>query len=401
MGAFRVLHIVKVKEPLGLPVQLSHRVQFLFAHLPVFHRLGQRILQGRQPVADFRLPSGDLRLNLAHPGSDCFTAAVAFRALVQDGLAAQRAHQVMVMVFNSALGSLHWHMAVRAAQNRSMLALDPGFQLRMLGFEHLRARAGLLPVGEPDPVIVGQDRFRCHFLHAVVRHHRLAVRGGEVVFDVALSAGERSGVDRRCVLAQCLVHILVGHDHLAVVPVVRAVAGIAGDRVGRLCHDFFKRHRIDAHALLGDHLVHVRGLAGQAVGLRVGPFGLLHVVEGIGMAPGAAVILRETVTLIDIDQVRVLLQVVRHIVVLRLVIHRVHDGLQDFALGLSAAFGALGSFVRERALVLVFQLFPAAEHAGNRQRNRRDQHNANRDAEPLSLLEIIHVLASLVKRGSW
>ena len=228
---------------------------------------------------------------------------------------------MMVVILNPALGSLHRHMAVRTTQNRRMLALQVSFKFRMLRLEHLRARAGLLPVGEPDPVIVGQDRFGRHFLHAVVRHHRLAVLRREVVFDMALSAGKRRGVDRRSVLPQCLVHILVGHDHLAVVPVVCTMAGIAGNRVGRLRHDIFKRHRVYAHTLLRNHLVHVRSLAGQAVGFRVGPLGLLHIIQGIGMASGAAVVLREPVSFIDIDQVRILLQVIRHIVVLCLIVH--------------------------------------------------------------------------------
>ena len=190
MCTFGVLNIVKVKEPLGLPVQFPDRVQFFFAHLPVFHRLRQCVLQGRQPVADFGLPSGNLRLDFTHPGGYRFAASVAFRTLVQDSFTAQRAHQMVVMILDPALGGLHRHMAVRAAQNRSMLALDPGLQFRMLGLEHLRACAGLFPVGEADPVIVGQNRFGRHFLHAVIRHHRLAVFRRKVVLNMALSAGK-------------------------------------------------------------------------------------------------------------------------------------------------------------------------------------------------------------------
>ena len=75
-----------------------------------------------------------------------------------------------------------------------------------------------------------------------------------------------------------------------------------------------------------------------------------------------------------------------------------HDRQQHFALGL---FAGPGSFVRERALVLVFQLFSAVENTGDRQYDRRDQHQANPDPGALFFIEIIHVLASLVKRGSW
>ena len=302
-------------------MQFPDRVQFLFAHTARFNSSCQRILQGRQPVADFGFAAGYLRLDLAYPGGDRFSASVAFSALVQQDFAVQRAYQVMIMILRAAFRGLYRHMAVRAAQHGRMLALQVGFQFRMLCLEHLRAGPRLLPVREAKLIIVGQDCFRRHFRYAVIGHHGLAVLGRKVILNMALSAGKRRGVDLRLVFSQRFVHILVRHDHLAVVSVIPAVAGIAGNGVGRLGHYFIEGHGIDADALLFDHLVHIRRLAGQAVGLGMGPLGFLDVFQRIGVTPGAAVILGKPVSFIDVHQIRILLQIIGHITVVLFIAH--------------------------------------------------------------------------------
>ena len=292
MGAFGVLHVAEVEVPLCLPVQLPHRVQLVLRHFAFRYSFRQRVLQPAQAVPDLGLPGGNFLLG---GGDQCFRrvgAAVAGRAGGHNRLALQRAHQVMAVVGASVLRGLFRHMAAGAVQAHLRVgAGQEGFHFRMLCLQHGRAGSRLLPVLESDPVVVGQDRVRRHLFLAVVGHHRLAVFRREVVLDMALAAVEYLRVDRRHVLAQCLLHIAVGDHDLAVVALVVPVAGVAGDRLGHLSHDVVKGTAVDLHAFLVHHLREVRRLAGNAVGLPVGALRLRDVLQGIGMAPGRHVIL--------------------------------------------------------------------------------------------------------------
>ena len=317
-------------------MQLANGVQVLLAPFAGLRGLGQLVLHAAQLVADFRLAGGDPLLDAVdEPGH--VGVAVAGGAGLQQRLALQRADQLVVVVGHAALGGLRRHVAVRAAEHRGVLALQHGLHLGVLRLEQLGARALLNPVVEAravlvfHPVVVGQDGLGGHGLHAVVGHHGLAVGGGEVVFDVALAAGQRGGLDVAHVLAQSLVHVLVGDLQLAAVAAVVAVAGVAVDVVGRLGHDLVKVLAVDADALLGDHLVQIRRLAGEAVGLRVRALGLGHVLEAVLVAAGAAVVLGEAVALVDVDQVGVLLEVVRDVAVFLVRAHRHRDGGQGRA----------------------------------------------------------------------
>ena len=133
---------------------------------------------------------------------------------------------------------------------------------------------------------------------------------------MALAAGQGSRLDLADVFTQRFIHVLMGHNHLSVVPIICSVAGIAADGIGRLRHHFIKRHGINAHTLFCNQLMHIRRLAGQAVSLCMRPLGFLHVFQCIGMTPGAAVILGKAVSFINIDQIRILLQIVSHIAVI-------------------------------------------------------------------------------------
>ncbi len=226
-----------------------------------------------------------------------------------------------------------------------MLALQHGLHLGVLGLQQAGAGALLGPVGEVEVVVVGQDRLGGHLLHAVVGHHGLAVLGGEVVFDVALAAGQRRGLDGIGVARERLGHVAVGDHDLAAVAVVGPVASVAAHVLCHLRHDLVKGHRVDGHALLLDHLVHVGRLAGQAVGLRMRALGLGDVLQRVLVAAGAAVVLGEAVALVDVHEVRVLLQVVGHVAVVAVVAHRGHDHGQDAR---QARIGFLLARVRAR-----------------------------------------------------
>ena len=196
MRAFGILDIAEIKVPLGFPVQLAESLHLFLVQFPGFDRRGKSILKSREAVTDLGFPTGDLCLDLAYTGGDRLAASMALGALVQDRLAAQRADHMMVMILNAALCGCLRHMAVRAGEDGGMPALEIGLQFRMLRLEHLGSRTGLLPVGEAHRVVIGQDRFGCHFLDAVVGHHGLAVFRRKVILDMALSAGKRSGVNR-------------------------------------------------------------------------------------------------------------------------------------------------------------------------------------------------------------
>ena len=190
MSAFGILHIAEVEEPLGFSVQFSHFFQFFRIQAVVRHRLGDPVLQRGKAVADLRFPPGHLGLDLTDPGCNCFSAAMAFSALGQQRFAVQRADQVMVMILRAAFRGLDRHMAVRAAQDGGMPALQVGLQFRMLCLEHLCAGSRLLPVVEAHRVVISQNRFRRHLRHAVVGHHGFAVFRGKIVFNMALAAGQ-------------------------------------------------------------------------------------------------------------------------------------------------------------------------------------------------------------------
>ena len=133
---------------------------------------------------------------------------------------------------------------------------------------------------------------------------------------MALAAGQGRCHDFADILSQRFIHILMGHNHFPAVPVICSVAGVAGNGVGCLRHHFFKGHGINADALFRNQLMYIRRLAGQAVGLGMRPLGFLHIFQCVGMTPGTAVVLGKAVSFININQIRILLQVVCHIAVL-------------------------------------------------------------------------------------
>ena len=283
-------------------------------------------------------------------------------AFFQQNFVLQRAHQVMIVILHAVLHCDCRHMAVGAAEHGGMFAVSPGFQFRMLRLEHLCSGSRLFPVEEAHCVIIGQDRLRRHFRLAVVRHHGFAVFRREIVFNMALSAGQRRRLDFTDVRTQRLIHILVGDNHLAAVAVIRSMTGITGDRLCHLSHDLVKSNGIDADAQFLNHLVHIRRLAGQAVGLWMRPLCLCHIRQGVGMSAGAAIILCKPISFINVHQIRILFQIICHITVFLFFTHRNSDKRQHIAAAYRGCIILFLGFFRRRLCRRFIRSCPAARH---------------------------------------
>ena len=267
-----------------------------------------------------------------------------------------------------AAGAVQPHLCVLAGQE--------GFHFRMLCFQHLGACPRLLPVLEAHFVIVGQDRFRRHLFLAGIGHHGFVLVRSKIVLDVALAAVQCFWIDGGNIFPQRLVHIAVGDDNLAVVSFVVPVAGIAGNRLRHLAHHFVKGEAVHAHALFVHHFGEVRRLAGDALGLIMGAGRLGYIFQCIRVAARGFVILGKSVSLIDIDQIRIHLKIVFSLAVLGVLPHRHRNAFQHG---------------RQRFLHLVRHRL-SADDAGQEQDSDDHRDQAQSDPGPLFSLEFIHAL---------
>ena len=195
----------------------------------------------------------------------------------------------------------------------------------MLRLQKIRPGALLRPVGEAHLVIVCKNRLRRHFRDAVIGHHGFLIRRREIILDMALPAGERRRIDLLRAVSQRLVHIRVRDHDLPGISRVVPVAIIAADVFLHQRHRLVEGNGISPDAHVVNELGEVRRLAGQAVRVRVRALCPGDILERIFVPPGAAVILRKAIALVNIDEVRILLQIGCYIAVFPVVSHGRHD----------------------------------------------------------------------------
>ena len=285
----------------------------------------------------------------------------------------------------------------------------------MLGLQELGSGAGLNPVveshasvGHHHGVVILEDCLGSHGLDAVVGHHRLLVRRREVVLDMALSAAERCRIDGRHVASQGLVDIGVRDHDLACIAGLVAVTGVAADVLLHLGQHFIVVHGIDTHTQVVDQLGEVGGLAGKAVCKGMGTGCGAHILQSVFMTPCTAVFLGKAVAFVDVDQVRILLQIADDRIVVAVGSHGCHDvgiigspvvGIDGPVL--ACGFGGLhilvlDVFPRKRTqgspvLDVVHHLF--VEKAADQQGTDQEHNDGNCQLEVFLL---IHPQASLV-----
>ena len=245
---------------------------------------------------------------------------------VNQPLIVQRACQVVVRISFALLAVDRAHVAVGTGIGASVDASLPqeGLKLRMLHLDlaHTGPRIRIIRKAESvlvhqDIVVVVQDGIRMHALQVEARQTCHARTGIEVILHMALAAGQVRRRNLFKVRSQGLEHIGVGHGDVAR---LIGVAGIAADALPYELAHIVEGVLIDLRSDLVHKVREVRRLAGPALGHRMGTSGLQDVVHVIEVASGTAVELGEAVRLIQGDKLRILLQVVRHLVVF-LVLH--------------------------------------------------------------------------------
>lgn len=314
VGALAVFHEHKVPIKLGVAGQGADLIELRLADLAAFDRGGQLLGQELELIADGIRTRLDALLGLVHLGDE---VDVALGALVLDQLGViERADEVVAAVGHAVVLGRGGHMAVGAGVGRAVLAAlaEIGLEFGVLHLDLLDAgaRVGIvgkdLAVGEVRPVVEeGQHRRRIHALDGVVGDLGLLGDRVEVILVVALAAGHVRRVDAVEVVAERVDPVGVGHRDLA-----RGVgmAVIAADALDDVLLHVGPGVLIGLDALFVDHVGEVRGLAGPAVGQRVGTSGLLDVDDVIVVAPGAAVAEGEAIGLIERGEHRVLLEIV-------------------------------------------------------------------------------------------
>ena len=314
VGALAVFHKHKVPIELGVAGKGTNLVELGLADLAAFDRGGQLLGQELELIADGVSTRLDALLGLTDLGDEI---DVALGALVLDQLGVvERADEVMAAVGHAVVLGRGRHMAVGAGVGRAVLAAlaEIGLKLRVLHLDLLDAGARIgivgkdLAVGEVRAVVEeGQHCRRIHALDRVVGDLGLLGDRVEVILVVALAAGHVRGVDAVEVVAERVDPVGVGHRDLT-----RGVgvAVIAADALDDVLLHVGPGVLIGLDALFVDHVGEVRGLAGPAVGQRVGTAGLLDVDDIIVMASCAAVAEGEAIGLIERGEHRVLLEII-------------------------------------------------------------------------------------------
>ena len=208
-----------------------------------------------------------------------------------------------------------------------------------------------------------------HALQIEARQTGHARAGIEVVFHMALSAGQIRRRDLFKVRSQRVDHIGVGHRDLA------GFIGMAGIAADPFAHKF--AHVVEGVLInLRSDLIHeireVRRLAGPALGHCMRAAGFQDVVHVIEMSPGTAVELGKTIGFIQCDKLGVFLQVIRNLVVF-LVLHK--TGV-DFGIVLLPVSGMQDRNARHRLYLFGDTLsgmlgFRNGEHRSGRRPVRR------------------------------
>ena len=234
----------------------------------------------------------------------------------------QRADEVVAAVLRPVLGHRVGHVAVGAGEVVRVLAAraEEGLELGVLHLDLFDAGARVGPVGEG--LAVGEvGRVVEEGQHLIGRHARETVVGdrgrlgvgGEVIFVVALAAGEVRARDAVKVLAERVDPVGVGDDDL----LGRVgVAVVAADGLGDLGLNVRPALLVGGNALLVHHDGEIRGLAGPAIGERMGPSGGFDVLHVVVVAAGAAVVDGKAVALVERAEHGIDLKVVVDVVAL-------------------------------------------------------------------------------------
>ncbi len=206
------------------------------------------------------------------------------------------------------------HVAVGAGVVARVLAAGAheGLEFRVLDLDLAHAGAGICVVREGlalhrGVVVVSQDRVGRHGLQAGIGQGRSLGGGIEIIFHMALCAGEIFRVHLHQVPAHGIGDVGMGHHQLAGGV---GMAVVAADGFADLGLHILKGDSVGGISQFVDLGGKVRGLAAEAVGQGVGASGGGHVLNGVDMPSGTGIVFVEGHTLIDLGQHGV----IRHIV---------------------------------------------------------------------------------------
>ncbi len=198
---------------------------------------------------------------------------------------------------------------------------------------------------------------------------------------MALAAGQHRRINPGVGFAERRRDIAVRDHKFAGIIGFISVACIAADGFFHQRHGLVEVHLIGFHA----HVVHkfreVGRFAGQAVCQRVGPLSLRNIHKRVFMSTGAAVVFCKAESLVNIHEIRILFEIIRDVLVLRIILHRGHD-LGIHGLIIVGVRRAVLSGGRDRIRLLVVHVF-----TGQR-------------ADLVTVLEMIHQILAAQNAGN-
>ena len=196
-----------------------------------------------------------------------------------------------------------------------MLSQKEGLEFRMLSLEHLGTCRFLCPVGEADFLIVLKLRFRSHGIETAVRNCTFKDLRLEIVFCMALTAGNIRCMDGANIITKRVCHILMGHCKLSHGFVI-AMTVIAADAFIQGGKNLFEILGISINTYIIDQLGEVNSLTGKTVGLCMRSCRFMNVIKIIVVASGTLIVFCKTITFIKFNQIRILYEIISLIIML-------------------------------------------------------------------------------------